>query len=135
LDFRAQGEFFFRQLGVFRRKLLGRLRDRNNKPIYLEQYVNTASVPEHELEFWRHHLRAGAEYVPKPYSGRITLVRTRSQPLFCSYDPAYGWGELAAQGVDIRIIPGSHENIFKEPDVRSLAQTLETCLATAQKPV
>jgi len=129
----AQREFFFRQVGVVFKKLTARLRRRGERPIHLEQYVNISELPEHELNFWRMHLRAGADYVPQPYPGRVTLVRTRAQPLFCSYDPAYGWGELAGDGVEVRIVPGSHENIFKEPGVRLLAEPLRECLARAQK--
>jgi thioesterase domain-containing protein len=129
---KAQREFFCRQAGVLLKKLTVRLRRRGDRQIHLEQYVNITELPEHELSFWRLHLRAGADYVPQPYPGRITLVRTRSQPLFCSYDPAYGWGELAAHGVEVKIVPGSHENIFKEPDVRSLAEPLKASLAAAQ---
>ena len=46
--------------------------------------------------------------------------------------PAYGWGALAAKGVDVKIIPGSHENIFMEPDVRLLGEQLRACLDAAQ---
>ena len=46
-------------------------------------------------------------------------------------DPQYGWGELARE-VRVRMIPGSHENIFLEPDLSSLANELQKCLADAQ---
>ena len=91
--------------------------------------MNVSQLPEHELSLWRVHLRAGTDYKPQKYPGRITLLRTRAHPLLCSFDPAFGWGEWAAGGVDVRIVPGSHENIFVEPDVRTLAGELEACLA------
>jgi aspartate racemase len=128
----AQHDFVRRQFRVLKKKIIARFRRAGTKRIHLEKYVNTSDMPEHELSFWRLHLRAGADYVPQKCPGRVTLLRTRSQPLFCSFDPTYGWGDLATEGVDIKIIPGSHENIFVEPDVRSLAQQVKACLATAQ---
>ena len=130
---KARREFVCRQLGVLKKKLLARLRRKGESPIHLEEYIDTSQLPEHEIGFWQVHLRAGADYVPQPYPGRVTLLRTRAQPLFCSFDPAYGWGTLAAEGVDVRILSGSHENIFVEPDVRRLGEELRTCLAQAQE--
>ncbi len=134
LEPKAQFDFARRQIGVLAKKLLGHRRGEGNKPIHLEQYINLSELPEHELELWRLHLRAGADYVPGRYPGRVTLLRTRAQPLLCSFDPSCGWGDLA-EGVEIRMVPGSHENIFMEPDVQSLAEHLKTYLAGAQSRV
>jgi thioesterase domain-containing protein len=99
----------------------------------LAGFIDATQFPEGELKLWQVHLKAGASYVPKPYSGRVTLIRTRGQPFFCSLDPQYGWSELVRGGVDVRMIPGSHEKIFVEPDVKFLAQTLELCLNETQE--
>ena len=77
-------------------------------------------------------MRAIRDYVPKPYPGRVTLFRTRGQPFLCSFDAQYGWGELAAGGVEVILIPGSHEKIFVEPHARMLATKLSACLNEAQ---
>jgi len=78
------------------------------------------------------HLAAGSRYVPKPYAGKVWLLRTRGQPFFCSLDPKYGWGELAQGGVEVRIISGAHEKIFIEPDIRSLGRELRDALERTQ---
>jgi hypothetical protein len=101
--------------------------------IDVEEFIDTSQFPEDELKLWQIHLRAGSEYVPQRYNGRVTLLRTRRHPFLCSFDPLYGWGVLAVQGVDSRLIPGSHENIFIEPDVIALAATVNGCLEAAQK--
>jgi thioesterase domain-containing protein len=98
----------------------------------VEDFIDSSNFPEDELALWETHLHAGGEYVPKKYSGKVTLLRTRIQPVFCSLDPRYGWGELAQGGVEVKLISGSHENIFLEPDLESLAEKLNNCLANAQ---
>jgi thioesterase domain-containing protein len=133
-----------RKWTVLKRSLTRRLR-RLPSGIDVEEFIDTSQFPEDELKLWQVHLCAGDEYVPKPYPGRVTLLRTRRQPFLCSFDPQYGWGDLAEQGVDIRLIPGSHENIFVEPDVTTLAAQVNSCLeiarqtdpvaTTAQKPL
>lgn len=127
-------EFFQRKLGVLKRKVSSKLfGETPQSSVDLAAYIDASQFPEDELRLWQVHLAAGASFVPRPYAGRVTLIRTRGQPFFCSLDPKYGWGELASEGVDVRIIPGSHEKIFVEPDICSLAQTLELCLSEAQE--
>jgi hypothetical protein len=43
-----------------------------------------------------------------------------------------GWGHLAAGGVDVRTIPGSHSTIISEPHVQRLARELSACLANVR---
>jgi hypothetical protein len=42
------------------------------------------------------------------------------------------WGRLIQGGVDARAVPGKHETILKEPDVRDLARALTTALADSR---
>jgi hypothetical protein len=70
-------------------------------------------------------------HVERPYAGRITLLRTRGQPIFCSFAEDFCWGKLVRGGVTVKRIPGSHENIFMEPNVKFLAEKIEECLVEA----
>ncbi|MBI2952632.1 hypothetical protein HYY27_11075, partial [bacterium] len=45
--------------------------------------------------------------------------------LLCSFDEAYGWRELAAGGVTVRVFPGAHEDILDEPHAPSVAEALK----------
>src|SRR6185295_15748114 len=72
------------------------------------------------------------KYYPKPYSGRITLFRSRAHQLMSSYDPQYGWGEFAQGGVTVKVVPGAHERIVQEPNVKELAAQLGRILDEAQ---
>jgi thioesterase domain-containing protein len=68
-------------------------------------------------------------YVPQVYSGRITLFRARASPLFHFFPPDMGWAKLATEGVDIRVVPGSHVTMLIDPYVRVVAEELTACLA------
>lgn len=69
-------------------------------------------------------------YCAQPWSGRITLLRTRPRPLVRRRDEcALGWSGVARAGVDVRIVPGDHLSIVREPGAADLARVLDTCLA------
>jgi thioesterase domain-containing protein len=72
-----------------------------------------------------------ATYTAREYFGPITLIRARTQPLASWLAHDLGWGRLAKGGLDIRMIPGAHDNILTEPRVRVLAAHLQECLAPA----
>jgi aspartate racemase len=75
---------------------------------------------------------AAREFVPSVYAGRVTLFWA-SGDLTTSFDLVDGWHTLAAGGVELRKIPGSHINQLKAPHVQALADELRACLDQAQK--
>jgi amino acid adenylation domain-containing protein len=117
----------------------------------------TISQPDHALGFARsvtkdlfgdptlvpaHHERVIAalygiscEHVPRRYSGRLTLFRAARQPWDCSHDPLMDWARLVAAGVQVQTVPGNHQSILKEPNVRDLAHALTTALADSRAGV
>ncbi|MEY2427784.1 MAG: polyketide synthase PksN, partial [Verrucomicrobiota bacterium] len=124
--------FFARKLRTLGRKVLRRLKGRASAPtVDLEEVIDPNHFPENELRLWRIHLQALTDHVEQAYPGQVTLLRTRGQPLICSFEQDFCWGRLAREGVQVKPIPGSHENIFMEPNVKQLAKELETCLAQA----
>src|SRR6185369_15143187 len=94
----------------------------------IDQLVDLAAYSEERRALWRSHVRALVKYQPQPYDGRVTLIRTRGHPLLCSFDRQYGWGELAKDGVEVRIVRGGHGNVLAEPFVKNVADTLQPCL-------
>jgi hypothetical protein len=68
-------------------------------------------------------------YRPRVYPGQITLFRARER--FLRWDPTLGWEGLANEGVALNVIPGSAEELLKEPNVHILAGELRTCLVEA----
>ncbi|MDB6033840.1 MAG: amino acid adenylation protein [Verrucomicrobiales bacterium] len=90
----------------------------------IDEFIDLSQYTEDQRKLWGIHVRALAKYKPKPFGGRVTLFRSPVHLLFCSFDPEYGWGDLALGGVDVRIIPGVHETIMEEPNVRVLAREM-----------
>lgn len=97
----------------------------------VDEMVNLAAYSEAQRKLWQTHVRALKTYEPKPFAGRITLFRTRGHALLCSFDPLYGWGELAQGGVAVRVMPGGHGSILDEPHVRTVARALDQSLHEA----
>jgi thioesterase domain-containing protein/acyl carrier protein len=126
--------FIHRKFRVLKKRVLLRMGRKITEPqlIDLEDVIDVERFPEIELKLWNVHLRALRDYVSLPYPDRVTLFRTRGQPFLCSFDPQFGWGGLAAGGVDVVSIPGSHEKIFLEPHVRALARELKARLNATQ---
>jgi amino acid adenylation domain-containing protein/FkbH-like protein len=123
-------EFFIRKLRVLGRKITGR---RGKRTVDLEAVIDVSHFPENELRLWRIHLQALVDHVQQPYPGQVTLLRTRGQPILCSLESDFCWGRLAQRGVEVTVIPGSHENVFMEPNVRTLAKELGFAIAQSQK--
>jgi aspartate racemase len=71
---------------------------------------------------------AAQGYVPQGYPGRLILFRTPHSAPQLHAD----WQSLAARGVGVYEVPGNHLDIIREPYVRTLAATLQACLAQAQ---
>lgn len=92
---------------------------------------DVAPVPLQHQRVIQVHIAAMIRYQPQRYAGRITVFRTRRQPLFCSHDPYLGWREIASE-VEVRLVAGSHHTLLQEPHVESLARELKKCLDAAQ---
>jgi amino acid adenylation domain-containing protein/FkbH-like protein len=126
--------FMARKLRTFGRKLGRWLHGAGpDAAVDLEEVIDPDQFPENELKLWKIHLRALADHVQQPYSGRVTLFRTRGHPLFSSFARDLRWGSLVSGGVTVKLIPGSHENIFMEPNVKSLAHSLTATLSETRR--
>jgi amino acid adenylation domain-containing protein len=80
----------------------------------------------------RANIRAMRTYIPRGYPGHIALFAARERFNKATQDPTMGWGELVAGGVDVRVIPGDHYAMLREPHVQVLAEQLRICLDEAQ---
>ena len=61
------------------------------------------------------------DYIPRPYSGRLTLIRAQTGPLLHGRLNDLGWNRFASS-LDIRPVPGNHETIWHPPHVNELAR-------------
>lgn len=132
LEPQEQRRYVVRKAKVLWRKLRLKLRGKNaTENVDLDEVIDVSHFPESELKFWQIHLNALVAHVERPYKGAVTLLRTRGQAIWCSFEEDFCWGKLARGGVAVKHIPGSHENIFVEPNVKYLAEQIEECLAEA----
>jgi hypothetical protein len=129
-------EFVQRKARAWWRKFARKFYRRAGGPaeVDLEDIINLSKFPPHELRLWQIHLNILVNHISRPYGGRVTLFRTKGQPMFCSLEEDFGWGKLVRGGVDIQMIAGSHESIFIEPNVRQLAGRLKSCLNKPSTP-
>lgn len=75
---------------------------------------------------------AGESFKPKPYPGRIVLIRSAKRPRFAD-EEALGWEGVAQDGVEVCTVPGDHFSVIEEPDVAGLANALNV-LMTGHAP-
>jgi len=133
LAFTEQRNFVARKLRSLSRRLKWQVARASAAPwVDLEAVIDTRHFPDQELKLWQIHLQALVEHVEEPYDGQVTLLRTRGQPLFCSLEDDFCWSKLARGGVVVKLLPGSHENIFQEPNVGKLARQFGESLVAAQ---
>ncbi|MDP9140138.1 MAG: amino acid adenylation domain-containing protein [Pseudomonadota bacterium] len=76
---------------------------------------------------------AAASYVPKLYSGPMTLVRSSQEPAGRFLDPQMGWGDFVEDGIDVVVVEGDHFSIFREPRVSKLAEQVRATMASEVK--
>jgi thioesterase domain-containing protein/acyl carrier protein len=86
------------------------------------------------VERFQARLRVLQAYAPRPYSGRIVLLRAAEtgidDDVAVEYanDPSMGWQAFSQEKVAVHVVPGSHATMADESHVASLAEQLEAYL-------
>lgn len=95
-----------------------------------EDYVlNRLGLSPESQEIARAHWHAYQQYAPAPFTGRVVVFRSKWQPPTASpYDHSLGWGRLAQGGSEVHELPGTHSELFTEPNLGLLAGALRTHL-------
>jgi len=77
--------------------------------------------------------RAGEVYQPvgKIYSGKITFFLAEDDEADFE-DNRLGWRRLAAGGLEVHSVPGTHGSMREEPNVATLVAELRPCLERAR---
>jgi thioesterase domain-containing protein len=81
------------------------------------------------LQVFQANVRADSRYRPQRYPGKLTLFKTAHQ------DSTWGWGDIAADGVELYQIPGHHMNVLRPPQVQVLAEKLSACLTQSDEVI
>ena len=88
-------------------------------------------IEDRLLDISKIYFNVVRNYRPKPYSGRVVIIRCESRPEGRFRDDEFGWSGLAVGGLELHFVPGNHVDMFREPNVETLANTLRACLDTA----
>ena len=110
-----------------------RLRYLSQKAAIIGRGIQRRVSPPRLSEVRRACEQAAKDYLPRVYPGRIILFRSSQRPPTQLRELTVGWRTYAAQGLETHEIPGDHDNIFLEPQVRSVAEQLRVCLNRAQQ--
>ena len=76
---------------------------------------------------WRANFRACAEYVPRPYAGKITAFYPAKQFRRLK-NPNLKWDDLALEGLELVLVPVNPPGLLAEPYVLQLAKALEASI-------
>jgi thioesterase domain-containing protein len=76
--------------------------------------------------------RAMQAYQPARFPGRITLFKAKSASDKVELPEDYGWSALAAKGLEIVPVSGSHLVLFEPEHVESLAASLHAALGRSE---
>jgi aspartate racemase len=112
-------------------KLRGLVGERVWQTLFSQAGKSKRSTPRTIQDVRQANLLARRRYVPRPYGGNIVLFRALNGNGFANNGPHYGWNDLAAGGVEVHDVPGTHNSMVQEPHVRALAEKLEQCLDRA----
>ena len=75
------------------------------------------------------NMRSIKRYRPEVYPGRLVLFRAEEHLGGEQFGGStMGWNDWAEDGVEIRTIPGNHMQVFRYPNIESLAGHLNECL-------
>jgi thioesterase domain-containing protein/acyl carrier protein len=101
----------------------------------LSDSMNLTKLPDRIRRMYVMDYDAFLAYRPNGQCERVTVFRSRGQPLFASHEPDLNWRRVTKGEVRVRHVPGNHSSILAEPDVRVLANELRAALAEAQHDV
>ena len=79
------------------------------------------------------NVRAFFAYAPRPYPGRIALIRTAEYGVKQEWHDRT-WSALAGDGLETFIVPGGHRQLLLEPNVRHVASRIREALGVATPP-
>lgn len=77
------------------------------------------------------NLMAVRTYHPRPYDGDAVLFKAAPYA-WMPQNAHEGWRDLIGGDLEIRPVPGTHDNLLEEPHVRDVATALSDCLNARQ---
>ena len=68
------------------------------------------------------------DFVPQRFRAPVALFKRPKQPFYYVKDREMGWAARSEGGVEIHEIPFDHEQLLREPHVRTLGEELAACI-------
>jgi amino acid adenylation domain-containing protein len=131
LDSEQRKAYLLNKKEGIRRKYARKIRNAYKRIARRFYAANNQPMPKNLIQLEDQIWRAGQNYAPQFYSGKVTLFRASNQPLGIYEDPTLGWKNLVDE-LEIHEVSGHHGSITAEPYVRNLAKKLCDCLAEIQ---
>jgi len=69
-----------------------------------------------------------AAYKPEPYPGKVVLFKATQREWYVDWNPMDAWREFIRGELEIRTVPGGHNNLVKNPYAIELARQLNEAL-------
>ncbi|HEY0557546.1 MAG TPA: amino acid adenylation domain-containing protein, partial [Thermoanaerobaculia bacterium] len=85
------------------------------------------------LRVYKTNIQAYRSYVPRSYTGPITLIRAEEASFPPELGPDLGWDKLTSHPIDRQHVPGDHITLLAEPHVRTLADRLRIRLSGSER--
>ena len=113
MPLRKGWHYFWERMGRFDLKSIGRPQDPDAPP----------------MDSWKVQYHAVNDSDPEPCDWPVALIRSTVLQTGWFRDPLLGWGEVARGGLQVYEMPGEHDAMFLEPDVRRLAAVVNDVLS------
>ncbi len=89
----------------------------------INEIIDFTHYPEHYKRYAEVHWTALDAYKPQVFDGSISLYRT-ARPHLLEFDAEKYWAQLSTKGVEVQIVPGTHEKVLESPNVELLAREI-----------
>ena len=96
----------------------------------VERDLRKGNIRSHKLQHFHiidNYLNAIQAYHPRPYDGPVTVFKADRSP----GPDDMGWSKLVTGPLDIRVLPGDHYSLIKDPEVVLLVKELSASIDRA----
>jgi thioesterase domain-containing protein len=98
----------------------------------LQHVIPSANDGQIHLKIKSVNHKALQVYVPKPYDGRVVVIRSKGH--FAGFpSPCLGWDECVSGGLEVREIPVYFGGMLVDPYASRLADQVTACLGSAPR--
>jgi amino acid adenylation domain-containing protein len=102
---------------------------------FFQRRVKARNDPATLAKVMYANMCAEASYVPKSYPGALKLFWCSGWAFRAYQDTRLAWGEIAAGGLEVHVVPGNHISMMEPPNVEVMAAKLSKCLEKSRQSV